>query len=356
MPENEVEKKDITTPLSTEKQEPVFKKPPIVWKETQQILSMIEKKLGGKVVTYYISPGWQMVQDDVKYFYSHLKNIEHQQKLFFILVSPGGSGMSAWRIASLLSNFCDELCIVLPEMAASAATMLSLAADELIMTPLAYLTAVDTSLYHPLNPRDSKNEPVSVELDEVKRAIKLLSKDKEENLSEAYKVVFNYIHPVALGAVERSTNLSEMLCQSIIDLRRKSILSPEVKKRIIDQLNSGYPTHGYPIPRHKAKELGLNVRDTDKELDDYLWILINTYRFMTEPARTDINQSSIHTETFTKVIESLGSRLVVHHTVERRLDPIIKGWSTFKDEFHWISIFEKEENGENKIKMSYLDF
>ena len=32
-------------------------------------------------------------------------------------------------------------------MAASAATMLSLAADELIMTPLAYLTAVDTSLF-----------------------------------------------------------------------------------------------------------------------------------------------------------------------------------------------------------------
>lgn len=350
----------VNTPPSPQpppKPKVVIKTPPLVWKETQELLGRLENKLGGKTVTYY-APA-KMVQDDVKYFYSHLKNIGHQEKLYFVLYSAGGNGMSAWRIASLLSDFCDELVIVLPEMAASAATMLSLAADELIMTPLAYLTAVDTSLFHPLNPRDAHNEPVQIELDEVKRAIKMLTEgqaSQNNNPHEIYKTIFSYIHPVALGAVERSTNLSEMICLDIMEVRRKNPLTNEVKTKIIQKLNSSYPYHGYPIPRHKARELGLTVIDSDKELDDLLWNLINIYRFMTEPVRTEISDSFIHTETYTKTIESLGSRLIVHNVFERRLDPILKGWSTFKDEYKWISVSEKEEDGQKKLKLSYLEF
>lgn len=346
------------SPTEPAKPKTAIKNPPIIWKETQEILAAIETKLGGKVVSYYVSSGWRMVQDDVKYFYSHLKHIGHQKKLYFILISPGGDGMSAWRTASLLRNFCDELVIVLPEMAASAATMLSLAGDELIMTPLAYLTAVDTSLFHPLNPRNSKNEPVSVELDEVRRSIKFLTENSKDGAdpSEIYKTIFTYIHPVALGAVERSTNLSEMLCLDIMELRKVNPLPPEAKSRIINKLNTGYPAHGYPIPRHKARELGLTVNDSDNELDNLLWSLINTYRYLTEPVRTELSESFIHTETVTKVIESLTSRLIVHNILERKLDPIIKGWSTFKDEFKWIALSEKEENGKKSVKLSYLDF
>lgn len=351
---------DQAIPLSASESKPkvIIRKPPLVWKETQELLTKIESKLGGKILSYYVAPDWQMAQDDVKYFYSHLKTFGHQKKLFFILVSGGGNGMSAWRVASLLSNFCDELTVVLPEVAASAATMLSLAADEIIMTPLAYLTAVDTSLFHPLNPKDNNNRPVLVELDEIKRSLNILIENQKEggDRSEAYRNIFNYVHPVAFGAMERSANLSEMLCGDILGLRKKNLLGDEAKKAIVNKLNSGYPAHGYPIPRHKAKELGLNVIYSDKELDDLLWSLINTYRFLTEPARTDLNDSSVHTETIIKLIESVNSRFVVNSTVERRLDPIIKGWSTFKDEFRWISLFEKEEAGKKQLMQSFLEF
>ena len=335
-----------------------IKHPPLVYDKTQGLLAEIEKKLGGRVVSYYIHPGGGMVQDDVKYFYSHLKNIGRQEKLYFILVSSGGDGQSAWRIASLLNSFCNELIIVLPEMAASAATILSLAADELIMTPLAYLTAVDTSLYHPLNPRDNKNNSVPVGLDEVKRAIKMLTENvkEETSLHEIYKTIFSYIHPVALGAVERSTNLSEMLCRNIIELRKKNKVAPELVTEIIRRLNSSYPSHTYPIPRHKARELGLTVTDSDKELDNLLWQLANTYRFMAEPARTDYSETYYRSEVTPKFIESLGSRIFLSNVIEKRLDSIIKGWFILRDEFRWISAFEKEENGKKEFKLSYLDF
>ncbi len=335
-----------------------IKTPPLVWDNTQNLLALAEKKLGGKVVSYYMSGGWSMVQDDVKYFYSHLEKIGRQEKLYFILISSGGDGMSAWRIASLLRDFCDRLIIVLPERAASAATMLSLSADELVMGPLSYLTAVDTSLMHPLNPKDPKNNPIRVELEEVKRSIEVLSKNQKEGAdqSEIYKTLFNYIHPVALGAIERSKNLSEMLCSDILDLRKTNILDQTTKTNIINHLNSAYPAHGYPIPRHKAKELGLNVTYSDFELDSVLWNLINTYRYLTEEARTDMDPNSIHIEQNGKVIESIGSRLYVRNVIDRRLDPIIKGWSTFKDEYKWMNLFEKEENGVKKLVASSLEF
>ena len=342
-------------PAATSPQSAIkIKSPPLVWNETQEVLRKIEQKLQGRVVTYFTAAGWSIVGDDVKYFYSHLKNIGFQEKLYFILISSGGDGTSAYRIAALLKEFCKELVIVLPERAASAATMLSLAGDAVLMTPLAYLTAVDTSLMHPLNPKDKTNSPIRVELEEVKRAVKRLSEGENPNTLEVYKTLFNYVHPVALGAMERSTNLSEMVCRDIMELRRNVPYSDDVKNKLIDKLNTWYPMHGYPIPRDKAKELGIPIIASDSELDALLWDLMNNYIYFTEPVRTDLSDSFLHTETMTKIIESTGTRLFMRNTLERKLDPIIKGWSVFKDEFKWMWAYEKEENGQKQVKVSYL--
>ncbi|NMB70398.1 hypothetical protein GYA27_04345 [candidate division WWE3 bacterium] len=331
-----------------------FKKPPLMWADSQQILGSIEKKLGGPVVSYYTTGS--IVGDDVKYFYTHLKNIGHKEKIFFVLYSSGGDGRSAYRIASLLRSFCDELVIVIPEIAASAATMLALAGDSVVMTPLAYLTAVDTSLTHPLNPKDKSNNPVRVELEEVKRAASTLIKpdNQDKDNLEAYKIMFNYIHPVAFGSMERASNLSEMLCKDILNLRRNPISADEAEKLTV-KLNRDYPSHGYPITRKKAREIGIPVVDSDAELDTLLWKYINVNRFLTEPVRTDISDSFFHTETYLNTIESVGRRIAVKQITERRLDPIVKGWTTLRDEFKWEALYEVDENGEKKVMISRLD-
>ena len=96
-------------PAATSPQSAIkIKSPPLVWNETQEVLRKIEQKLQGKVVTYFTAAGWSIVGDDVKYFYSHLKNIGFQEKLYFILISSGGDGTSAYRIAALLKEFCKR--------------------------------------------------------------------------------------------------------------------------------------------------------------------------------------------------------------------------------------------------------
>lgn len=343
-----------------------FKSPQLLWEQTQETLVKIKQKLGGFVLSYYVS--LSIVSDDVKYFYTHLKDIGKQDKLYFILYSSGGDGKSAYRIASLLKNFCNELIIILPEMAASAATMLSLAGDKIIMTPLSFFTAVDTSIVHPLNPRDKYNDPVRVELEEIRRSIEaLVSKNGAKNrvvekpgpvkekTEDIYKTIFNYIHPVSYGAMERSSNLSEMLCRDILSLKNEAMDSKSADK-LIEKLNHEYPAHGYPITRKKAKELGLPVQDSDPELDELLWNYINVNRFITEPVRTDLTDSFFHEEKYVNLIESVGRRTAVKNVMERRLDPIIKGWTTLRNDYKWESLYETEKDGEKKAFITRLNF
>lgn len=316
--------------------------PPLLWHETQKILRELEKKLNGPVLYFFTGKDASIDDDDVKYFYTHLRKIGRRDKLYFVLVSHGGSGESAWRIACLLRNFCRELIIVLPEVAASAATILTLAADKIVMTPLAYLTAVDTSIFHPLNPKDRNKKPIYVELDEVNRAIQLLTEKtpSHSNTHEIYKTIFQYIHPVALGAIARSTNLSEMLCSDIMNLQQHP---PDAawKQRIIKRLNTTYPSHTYPIPRHKAKELGLNVVYTDAVLDDLLGTLLTLSVRLTKSIPTYLDNSTIHIESISTIIESQNLRYYLHHILQKRLDVILKDWLTFKDEHHWMRAFRR---------------
>jgi hypothetical protein len=331
--------------------------PPILWTQSQRILKKIAKKVDGPVIAYFTSSDSRIDTDDVKYFYSHLKKIGHQEKIFFVLVSHGGSGEGAWRIASLLRSFCEELILLLPEVAASAATILSLSADAIYMTPLAYLSAVDTSIYHPLNPKNNENKPIHMELDEVNRSVEALLQQRKNpsDAYEVYKTIFEYIHPVAFGAVARSTTLSEMLCGDIMDLR-KIKPNPQIKKKLIESLNTGYPSHSYPITRHKAQELGLQIEYPDKELNDLLWSLLSTYVQVTRPLRSYLSQTVVHTESVNTIIESTQLRFSLHHSMQKRLDQILKNWLTFKDDYEWNSVFVKKNDGKQIIQHAKIEF
>jgi hypothetical protein len=236
--------------------------------------------------------------------------------------------------------------------------MLSLAGDSIIMTPLAYLTAVDTSVTHPLNPKDTKNNPVSVELEQVKRSLAALTSDSgnSSDKTDAYKTLFTYIHPVAFGSMERMSSLSERLCRDILGLRN-SQGDQEGLDSLIHKLNSEYPSHGYPITRKVARGLGLPVVDSDGDLNRLLWKFININRYVTEPVRTDVSEVFIHTEKYVNIIESIGRRYSVRNYYDRRLDAMIKNWTTTRDEYKWEAASEAvNDKGEKTLRITTLDF
>ena len=132
----------------------------------------------------------------------------------------------------------------------SAATMLALGADEIQMGPMAFLTAVDTSIVHDMSPIDRDNDRVRVGTNELQRIIALWEKEKARAVKNPYAEIYQYIHPLVVGAVDRAGSLSMMLCNQILSYHVKS---PAVRKRIAHRLNNDYPSHGYPIVLREAE-------------------------------------------------------------------------------------------------------
>lgn len=69
-----------------------------------------------------------------------------KEEIDFLIVSNGGDPITALRIMSLLRERFKKITVLLPYVAYSAATILSLGADEIIMHPYSNLGPVDPQL------------------------------------------------------------------------------------------------------------------------------------------------------------------------------------------------------------------
>ncbi|MBL0729904.1 SDH family Clp fold serine proteinase [Piscinibacter sp. HJYY11] len=192
------------------------KQPPVLFGKTQALIAKLADRLGGPMVTYWNGPRGSVCSNDVIALHHVLAKLGRHPVLYLFLKSDGGSGQTSLRIVNLLRQHCDRLVALVPLECASAATMVALGADGIQMGPTAYLTAVDTSLNHPLSPVDRDNDRVSVSLNELQRVIRLWREQQGEHPENAYKSLFQYVHPLVIGAVDRAESLSIMLCRELL--------------------------------------------------------------------------------------------------------------------------------------------
>ena len=150
-----------------------IKTPPKLFSETQNLIKTISKNLDGDFMSYWTSSNSRIVGDDIVAFYEVLKGDKKRDTLYLFIKSDGGSGEASLRIVNLLRKYYKKIITFIPLDCASAATMLVLGADKIKMGPLAYLSAIDTSITHDLSPIDKDNDRVSVSQNELSRVINL---------------------------------------------------------------------------------------------------------------------------------------------------------------------------------------
>jgi hypothetical protein len=206
--------------------------------------------------------------------------------------------------------------------------MLALGADTIQMGPLSYLTAVDTSLEHDLSPLDHTNQLVPVSNDEVDRVIRLWKETvgRRGDGVNPYQELYKYLHPLVIGALDRASSLSLMLCREILGYHMKDARKAD---RIARQLNSSYPAHQYPITSREARRLGLDVQEIPADLDALLQELNLLYSEMGQRAITDYDEENHHDNEITNILEAKGAQ--VFYQVE-------KDWHYRKEERRWVSM------------------
>jgi hypothetical protein len=314
---------------------------------TQPVIERLSAALGEPVFTYWNSTKGAICQNDVAGLYALVRARGHVDRLSLFIKSDGGSGQAALRMVNLLRRYVKHLTVLAPLECQSAATMLALGADRILMGPLAHLSAVDTSLTHDLSPIDRDNDRVSVSNDELLRVIRLWDEQSKDSTANPYQALFPYVHPLVIGAVDRSSALSTRICEEILSYHMEDA---DRAREISNNLNSGYPSHNYPITLREAKRIGLNVEAMDDSVNGLLFELNEIYSEMGQSASTDYDERNSHDNSILNVLESSG--LLIYFQLD-------KDWHYRSEERRWVplndkSSWRKAEIVKGKVVISQL--
>jgi hypothetical protein len=326
---------------------PRIKQPPVLYSKTQAAIAKLTDLLGGPLITYWNNHRGSVCHNDVVALYEVLGKLGKQETLYLFLKSDGGTGQASLRLVSLLRQYCDNLVALVPLECASAATMIALGSNEIMMGPMAYLTAVDTSLSHALSPIDRDNDRVSVSLDELNRVIRLGKTDALESKENPYQMLFQYIHPLVIGAVDRAESLSIMLCKELLSYH---ITDEKIAEQIAHTLNSKYPSHNYPILLEEAKKIGLKAVQLPPQINTLLLELNERYSEMGQKATTDFDESRSHSNEILNIWEAPGVQVYFQQDKDWFYRAEERRWITLNDNSGW----RRMERVGGKTKKSYL--
>ena len=252
-------------------------------KERVKLIESIQTKRKSKLMCYVLGDRPNFVTniagDAVRIFYDHLQSIGKQKQIDLLLYARGGNMMAPFRIVHLIREFCDRFNVIVPYHALSAATLLTLGADEIRMGKMGELSPIDPTTGHPFNPQDPLNPhrriPISVEdvTSFMTFAKEKASLSEEKNI-DVFRILTNSIHPLALGNIERGYGVVRQLAPALLKLHMKD---KEKINHIAESLTEG-KVHNYLITRRDAKnEIGLNVKEPDAELESLIWSLYTIY-------------------------------------------------------------------------------
>lgn len=253
------------------------------------LVKEIGRLRGSRVICYLTTlrpnlPG-QMSEDAVRHIFDHLLLLGRRPipKLDIFLVSNGGSGTVPWRLVSLFREFASELGVLIPYRAYSAASLLALGADEIVMHPFAELGPIDPTVSNEFNPVDqATRQRIGISVEDVRAYVNFVKETvgitHEDELVKALEALAEKVHPLALGNVERFITQSRMIARKILKTHMKSE-DEHVIDEIVENMASKLYFHGHPINRHEAKkDLKLKINlDLVPELESAMWNLYKDF-------------------------------------------------------------------------------
>jgi hypothetical protein len=195
-------------------------------------------------------------------------------QLDFMIASFGGDPMVAWRMMSLIRQRVDEVSVLVPQSAYSAATLLALGADEIVMHPNSHLGPIDMQIttFTEGGPRSFSTEDISAFLGFVRESLLITD---QEHLRKLFEITCKEVGSLGVGFTARSSKLAISLADRLLGMHIKNDPSGAKKKSIMDALSGQFHSHAYPVSRDEALKIdGLPVNQArDQVLEELMWQL-----------------------------------------------------------------------------------
>lgn len=227
-----------------------------------------------------IPPGLLSINlEDIQGFMTAVHRLRGKH-LDLILHSPGGSPEAVEALVSYLRQKFNDIRVIVPHGAMSAATMLACAADRIVMGKQSFLGPIDPQFII-----DTQIGRQAVPAQAILQQFEQAKKDcQDPSLLGTWLPILPQYGPALLAQSENASILSKELVSEWLASYMFAGDSQASQKasKIADSLSSHelFMSHKRPISRAKAREFGLQIEDleADQKLQD---LVLSVYHSVT---------------------------------------------------------------------------
>lgn len=262
-------------------------------------LKEIEKNRGGRaIISFFISFQSQtpLSQVDADMIEEILVNTDTSRGVTLILDAPGGDGLAAERIIQVCKAHSDgDFETIVPSRAKSAATMVCLGSDRIIMSPTSELGPIDPQI-----PFKIGEQWQWVAAHHVIKTYDKLMGDAiglTQGHIEPYLQQLSQFNATQIEMLRASTKLSESIAVSSL---QKGMMNEKGEDEIKDNIKlftdpEATLSHGRALNHDMLKDCGLNIEliDLNEELWKNVWNLYMRSKFVVD--RDDFGSKLVET-------------------------------------------------------------
>ena len=198
----------------------------------------------------------QITHEDLNAFMAAMFEMEWSRGLTLVLHTPGGVINAAETIVAYLRSKFDDIEVIVPTFAMSAGTMISLAADRIVMGRQSQLGPID-----PMFVMGQRTHSARAIVDQFDKA-----RDEILGNTAASGVWFPILQSMGPALLEEARNALEYGERMVREWLEAYMFkgrqnAGELAKAVAHYFNdtSNHKSHGRRIDRDEAREQGLNV-------------------------------------------------------------------------------------------------
>lgn len=211
-------------------------------------------------------------------FADAVNDVEPGQSLDLMLTSFGGDAEAAIRMATMCHAGRDDFRVIVPDTAASAATLLALAAETVVMSDTSALGPVDPQILLPHRDQYFPAKGIVELVDDLDGKTR-----DNPHAFELYAALLADVDAVAYQTAKDAIRRTAELVPEVLRLRREPPGDDEIEA-MTDSLQSA-AMHSATIGHARAQELGIPTEYLSPHTSawDHLWRLHAHYAFLLGP-------------------------------------------------------------------------
>ena len=216
--------------------------------------------------------------------YDHLLSFAESngevERIDLFIYGIGGRLEVPWRIVTMIREFCDEFNVIIPYKAYSAATLIALGSDNIIMGRKGELSPIDPTLHFIIPEEAGRGLPQQIGVEDVSSYIKFIKErvglTDQDALVKCVSILAEKLTPPVLGQVQRAYSHIRLVARKLLSLHRPPMEEGRITN-IVEALTEKIYLHGHGIGRKEAKDIGLQVIEPNAKLEELIWKLYLAY-------------------------------------------------------------------------------